>query len=104
MVYRDGGVISLELLVIYPWSFLIISNSWSSMMSTQRFLANFEQNKDTHISNHIWEWRRQKSLIKAMVPPKFILEWFLNSLLPYISKDVVTLRVFTEEKVIFREK
>jgi hypothetical protein len=37
-------------------------------------------------------------------PPKFILEWFLNSLLPYISKDVMTLRVFTEEQVIFREQ
>jgi hypothetical protein len=36
--------------------------------------------------------------------PKFILEWFLNSSLPYISKDVMTLRVFTEEHMIFREQ
>jgi hypothetical protein len=43
-----------------------------------------------------------KSLIKATIPPKFILEWFLKSLLPYISKDVMTSRVFTEEQVIFR--
>jgi hypothetical protein len=65
-------------------------------------LANFEQDNAMHISDHIWEWRRQKSLIKAMVPPEFLLEWFLKSLLPYISKDVATSGVFSEEQAIFR--
>lgn len=60
-------------------------------------LANFEQDKATHISDHIREWTRQKSLIKATVPPEFLLEWFLKSLLPYIPKDVATSGVFTEE-------
>jgi hypothetical protein len=32
------------------------------------FLANFEQTKVDHISDHIQEWRRRKSLIKLPVP------------------------------------
>jgi hypothetical protein len=67
-----------------------------------KLLANFEQDKATHISDHIREWRRWKSLIKATVPPEFLLEWFLKSLLPYIYKDVMTSGVFMEEQVIFR--
>jgi hypothetical protein len=35
-----------------------------------KLLANFEQDKATHIFDHIQEWRRRKSLIKAMVPPR----------------------------------
>jgi hypothetical protein len=65
-------------------------------------LANFEQDNATHISNHIREWRRRKILIKATVPPEFLLEWFLKYLLPYISKDVATSGVFSEEQEIFR--
>jgi hypothetical protein len=45
-------------------------------------LANFEQTKVVHISDHIQEWRHQKSLIKVPVPPEFLLEWFLKSLVP----------------------
>ena len=56
-------------------------------------LSTFRQDKSTHISDHIQEWRRQKRLIKAFIPPKFLLEWFLKSLLPYIVKDVSTSRV-----------
>jgi hypothetical protein len=41
-------------------------------------------------------------LIKAKVPPEFLLEWFLKYLFPYISKDVSTSGVFSEEEVIFR--
>jgi hypothetical protein len=58
------------------------------------FLANFEQKKADHISDHIREWRCQKSLIKAPVPPTLIIEWFLKSLVPHLSKDVTTLGVF----------
>ena len=65
-------------------------------------LENFEQNNATHIFDHIWEWRRQKSLIKSTIPLKFLLEWFLKLVLPYISKDVSTSGVFSEEKEIFR--
>jgi hypothetical protein len=65
-------------------------------------LSIFFQDKDTHISGHIQEWNRRKWLIKATIPPKFLLEWFLKSLLSYISKDVSTYRVMTEEEAIFK--
>jgi hypothetical protein len=55
-----------------------------------------------HISDHIQEWHRWKRLIKSYIPPEFLLEWFLKSLLPYISKDVSTSRVTSEEEAIFK--
>jgi hypothetical protein len=45
-------------------------------------LTNFEQTTMDHISDHIREWRRRKSLIKVLVPLAFLLEWFLKSLVP----------------------
>jgi hypothetical protein len=65
-------------------------------------LANFEQTTADHISDHIREWRRRKSLIKVPVPPAFLLEWFLKSLVPQLSKDVATSGVFSEEDAIMR--
>ena len=41
-------------------------------------------------------------MIKAFIPPEFLLEWFLKSLLPYIAKDVSTSGVQNEEQAIFR--
>jgi hypothetical protein len=55
-----------------------------------------------HISDHIREWRCQKSLIKVSVPLAFLLEWFLKSLVPKLSKDIATSRVFFEEDAIMR--
>jgi hypothetical protein len=43
-------------------------------------------------------------LIKAYIPPEFLLEWFLKSLLPYISKDVSTSGVTSEEEEIFKSQ
>jgi hypothetical protein len=65
-------------------------------------LANFEQTTPDHISDHIQEWRCQKSLIKVPVPPAFLLEWFLNSLVPQLSKDVATSGVFSKKYAIMR--
>jgi hypothetical protein len=65
-------------------------------------MSMLKQDKATHISDHIQEWQRQKRLIKAKVPPKFLLEWFLKSLFPYISKDVSMSGVSSEEEEIFR--
>jgi hypothetical protein len=65
-------------------------------------LANFAQTPADHISDHIREWRRRKSLIKVPVPPAFLLEWFLKSLVPQLSKDVATSGVFSEEEAIMR--
>ena len=55
-----------------------------------------------HISYHIQEWHRWKRLIKAFIPPEFLLEWFLKSLLPYIAKDVFKSGVQNEEQGILR--
>jgi hypothetical protein len=43
-------------------------------------LSPFHQDKSTHISYHLQEWRRRKSFIKAYIPPDFLLEWFFKSL------------------------
>jgi hypothetical protein len=43
-------------------------------------------------------------LIKSYIPPEFLLEWFLKSLLPYISNDVSTFAVTSEEESIFKAK
>ena len=67
-------------------------------------LSTFRQDKATHILNHIQEWHRWKRLIKSFIPPDFLLEWFLKSLLPYIVKDVSTSGVQNEEQAIFREQ
>ena len=40
--------------------------------------------------------------MKSTMPLEFLLEWFLKYLLPYISKDVSTLGVTTEEEAILR--
>jgi hypothetical protein len=62
------------------------------------FLDNFEQTMADHISDHIQEWRCRKSLIKVPVPPSFLLEWFLKSLVPQLSKDVTTSRRFLQRR------
>jgi hypothetical protein len=67
-----------------------------------KLLANFEQTKEDHISDHIREWRCWKSLIKVPVPPAFLLEWFLKSLVPQLSKDIATSGVFSTEDVIMK--
>jgi hypothetical protein len=70
--------------------------------ASTELLANFEQTKSDHISDHVREWWHRKRLIKVKVPPVFFLEWFLKSLVPYVSKDIATSRVFSEEEEIMR--
>jgi hypothetical protein len=65
-------------------------------------LSAFHQEKSSHISDHIQEWHRWKRLIKAYIPQKFLLDWFLKSLQPYILKDVSTSKVTSEEEEIFK--
>ena len=65
-------------------------------------LSTFLQDRATHISDHIQKWRRWKRLIKAFIPPEFLLKWFLKLLLPYIAKDVSTSGIQNEEQAIFR--
>ena len=65
-------------------------------------MSTFREDKATHISDHIQEWQRWKRLIKATIPPEFLLEWLLKSLLLYISKDKSTSGVTNEEEAILR--
>jgi hypothetical protein len=65
-------------------------------------LSTFCEDKATHILDHIQEWHRRKQLIKANIPPEFLLEQLFKSLLLYISKDVSTSGVTTEEEAIFK--
>jgi hypothetical protein len=65
-------------------------------------LDNFEQSMAIHIFDHIREWRHRKRLIKVKVPLSFLFKWFLKSLVPCISKDVATSRVFSKEEDIMR--
>jgi hypothetical protein len=65
-------------------------------------LLTLRQEKYTHISNHIQEWCRKKRLIKTCIPLEFMLEWFLKSLQPPISKDVATSGVTSKEEEIFK--
>jgi hypothetical protein len=38
------------------------------------------------------------------VPPAFLLEWFFKSLVPQLSKDVMTSGLFSEEDAIMRDQ
>jgi hypothetical protein len=69
---------------------------------TPKLLANFEQTKaGPYLRSHP-RMETPKSLIKVPVPPAFLLEWFLKSLVPQLSKDVATSGVFSEEDAIMR--
>jgi hypothetical protein len=41
-------------------------------------------------------------LIKVLVPPAFLLDWFLKYFVPQLSKDIAKLGVFSEEDEIMR--
>jgi hypothetical protein len=43
-----------------------------------------------------------EELDKSASPTAFLLEWFLNSLVPQLSKDVATSGVILEEDAIMR--
>jgi hypothetical protein len=67
-----------------------------------KLLSTLRQDIVTHILDHIQEWCRWRRLIKTPIPLAFLIEWFLNSFHPPISKDVSTFEVSNEEEVIFR--
>ena len=65
-------------------------------------LTSLRQSTSTHISNHIHEWRRCRSLIKAQIPYQFLTYLFVKSLLPPIAHDIVVGGVTIEEQAIAR--
>ena len=49
---------------------------------------SYHQSTTTHITDHIHEWRRRRSLCKIQLDDKIVLDWFLKTLLPPIAKDI----------------
>jgi hypothetical protein len=65
-------------------------------------LTSFKQNKATHISDHIHEWRRRRRLIKLELPDQLLAEWFTKSFVNDIGRDIAMGGVVTEEQAISR--
>jgi hypothetical protein len=65
-------------------------------------LTSLRQTSSVHISDHIHEWRRQRRMIKAIIPDILLVEWFTKSLLPPIARDVAMGGAVTEEQAIAR--
>jgi hypothetical protein len=63
-------------------------------------LTSFKQNKGTHISDHIHEWRRRRRLIKLELPNQLLAEWFTKYFVNEIGKDISMGGVVTEEQAI----
>jgi hypothetical protein len=63
-------------------------------------LSNFKQTSATHITDHIHEWCRQRSLCKAETTKQQCLDWFLRSLVSLLSKDVASTFPQLEEESI----
>ena len=55
-----------------------------------------------HITDHIHESRRRRSLCKTQLDDKIFLDWFLKTLLPPIAKDVASERPQSEEEAILK--
>jgi hypothetical protein len=67
-----------------------------------KILTSFKQNKGTHISDHIHEWRRRRHLIKLELLDQLLAEWFTKSFVNEIGKDIAMGGVVTEEQAISR--
>lgn len=65
-------------------------------------LTNFKQTTSTHMSNHIHEWHHRHRMVKTYVPNQLLAEWFIKSLLPSITEDVMKRGVVNDEQVTAR--
>jgi hypothetical protein len=65
-----------------------------------KILTSFKQNKATHISDHIHEWRKRRRLIKLDLPDQLLAKWFTKSFVNDIGKDITMGGVVTKEKSI----
>jgi hypothetical protein len=65
-------------------------------------LNSFKQNKATHISDHIHEWRWRRRLIKLELPDQLLAEWFTKSFVNDIDREISMGGVVTEEQAISR--
>jgi len=53
-----------------------------------------------HISDHIHEWKRHHTICKIKLDDSFLLDWFLKTLLPPITKDSTSTMSAIEVKAI----
>ena len=60
------------------------------------------QSTSTHITDHSHEWWRRRSLCKIQLDDRILLDWFLNTLLPPITKDVASERPQSKEEAILK--
>jgi hypothetical protein len=65
-------------------------------------LTSFKQTKGTHISDHIYEWRRCRHLIKLELSDQLLVEWFTKYFVNEIGKDTAMGGVVIEEQAISR--
>ena len=65
-------------------------------------LLSCRQSTATHITDHIHEWRRRRSLCKIQLDDRIFLDWFLKTLLPPIEKDVTSKHPQSEEEAILK--
>jgi hypothetical protein len=65
-------------------------------------LTSLRQTDSVHISDHNYEWRQRRRMIKAIIPDQLLAEWFTKSLLTPIARDVAMGGVVTEEETIAR--
>ena len=65
-----------------------------------KILTSLSKSTSTHISNHMHEWRRHRRLIKVEILDQFLIDWFVKSLFPTLSKDVAISGAMIEEKLI----
>jgi hypothetical protein len=62
-----------------------------------KILSSFKQTKDTHISDHIHEWRWRRRLIKLELPDQLLEEWFMKSFVNDLARDITMGGVVTKE-------
>jgi hypothetical protein len=67
-------------------------------------LTSFKQNKATHISDHIHEWRRRRRLIKLKLLDQLLEKWFTKSFVNDISHDIAMGGMVIEEQAIIRSQ
>ena len=68
--------------------------------SVMELLTHFRKTPAVHISDHLHEWRQCRSLCKAKLDDRVLLDLFLKTLTTEISKDVVQQNPTSEEDAI----
>ena len=63
-------------------------------------LTSLKQDKATHISDHIHEWRHRHRLIKFHIPNQILTHWFTTSFVNKIAQDIAMGACVMEEQDI----